>query len=58
MAADNYNTRLEAALAELALQDAPNYLGTSTRHNVSHTTLRERFLGNRQSRKEAIAKYH
>ena len=58
MAADDYNTRLEAALAELALQDAPNYLGTSTRHNVSHTTLRERFLGNRRSRKEAIAEYH
>ena len=58
MATTDYAARLQLALADLADQDTPNYLGTSKKFGVDRRTLRERFLGTRRSRKEAIAEYH
>ena len=54
MATTDYAARLQLALADLADQDTPNYLGTSKKFGVDRRTLRERFLGTRRSRKEAI----
>ena len=58
MSNNTHTTQLELALADLAIQDTPNYLGTSKKYGVPRTTLRERFLGHRHSRKEATAEHH
>ena len=50
--------QIQLALADLAKQDTPNYMATSKKYTVPRTTLRERFLGNRQSREAATAEYH
>ena len=41
MATTDYNNQLNLALAEIAQQDKPNFLGTSKRYNVSVTTLQD-----------------
>ena len=58
MATTDYEARIQLALADLADQDKPNYMGTAKRFGVDRRTLRERFLGTRLSRKEATAEYH
>ena len=57
MATTDYAACLQLSLTDLADQDKPNYLGTSKKFRVDRRTLRERFLGRRRSRKEAIAEY-
>ena len=58
MATTDYNTQLHLALADLAQQDKPNYLGTSKKYNVSVTTLRDQFLGKQSSHQAATSMYH
>ena len=58
MATTDHNNQLDLALADLAQQDKPNFLGTSKRYNVSVTTLRDRFLGKQSSRQAATSIHH
>ena len=44
MADTEYEASLQAALAELKLQDTPNYLGTARKYLVKRTALWARFL--------------
>ena len=58
MANSDYEACLQAALAELKLQDTPNYLATARKHSVKRTTLRARFLEIHTSRSVAYSEYH
>ena len=58
MATPDYNNQLDLALADLAQQDKPSFLGTSKRYDVSVTTLRDRFLGKQSSRQAATSIHH
>ena len=40
-----HNTRIELVIADLAKQDAPNYMGTAKKYGLNYTTLWRRFLG-------------
>ena len=45
------------ALADLELQDVPNYLGTANKYGLFRTTLRARFLEIHKSRAEATSTF-
>ena len=45
MATSSHNTRIELAMADLANQTKPNYMGTAKKYGVARITLRDRFLG-------------
>ena len=45
MAISTHNARIELAVADLANQTKPNYMGTAKKYGVARMTLRDRFLG-------------
>ena len=57
MANSDYEARLESALANLKLQDVPNYSATSEKYDVKRTTLRAQFLNIHISRSLANLEY-
>ena len=58
MATSTHNARIELAMADLANQDKPNYMGTAKKYGVARMTLRDRFLGQTLSMQAAASKYH
>ena len=57
MATTTHEARLGLALADLAKQDKPNFMGTARKHGVNDTTLRRRFRGNQLSHHAAASEY-
>ena len=58
MAISTHNARIELAIADLANQDKPNYMGIAKKYGVARMTLRDRFLGQTLSMQAAASKYH
>ena len=54
---DNYDFKLNEALAALKLQAVPNFKGTARAFGVKRTTIRARFYKIHGSRAEASSKY-
>jgi hypothetical protein len=52
-----HNIRIELAMADLANQDTPNYMGTAKKYALNHTTLRRRYLGQQLSKEAAASQY-
>ena len=53
----SYEGRIESAIEALESQDKPNYRATAKKHNVNHTTLRRRFLGEQLPLKVANSEF-
>ena len=52
-----HNTRIELVIADLAKQDAPNYMGIAKKYGLNYTTLRRWFLGEQLSKEAAASQY-
>ena len=57
MATTSHEARLGLALADLAKQDKPNFMGTARKHGVNDTTLKRRFRGDQVSRYAAASEH-
>lgn len=57
MSTTTHEARLGLALADLAKQDKPNFMGTARKHGVNDTTLKRRYRGSQLSHHAASSEY-
>jgi transposase-like protein len=52
------DTSIDSAIADLYMQNKPNYAATAKKYQVNRTTLRRRFLGTQLSMAESRSEVH
>ena len=57
MATTSHEARIGLALADLAKEAKPNFMGTAKKHGVSDTTLKRRFRGDQVSRQASASEH-
>ena len=57
MSTTTHEARLGLALADLAKQTTPNFMGTAKKHGVNDTTLKRRYKGIQLSRHAAASEH-